>query len=178
MDSNQISLFNLISNYAVDSLVGALVCITDKYGIKALTGDAMNLLFIPFIEQFFNDTADKIISRENDEINQKFDQMINIPLASKYHASDCLIIIATLTLKIYNEMNLVDIITDNISLKEIFTRIKIYIVFLSNKYKPMAKTLTGCIYNNEHMCKGEKLISITSIASTNVNGKDIKLSTL
>jgi hypothetical protein len=110
--TEQTKLFNLLANFAVDTVMGWVSNVYRKFGPKVVAGDAFTGLILPFAQGYFNAVAQLIYSREDPYINEKFDEMTSIRLAGKNDPMDSLNLIVMLCLNIINDMDIRDVISD------------------------------------------------------------------
>lgn len=175
---NQKKLFDLISDFTASTVLGWVTCAYAAYGKTITGGNGLPQLLLSFAEEYFNNCARWIYSREDAYINEKFDEMTSISLEGKNDPADVLHIIVMLSLNILNSLDIKNVIGDNprISLEAV----NVHVRALLRRYTNLATNLCGCSRDHVHepVQANEKTFSFTIDQYAQTNNGPVKLTYL
>lgn len=178
LKNNQKQLFDLMSTFACETLIGCVSGAYLKYGNVIVAGDSLALILIPFLEAYFNNCAHMLESRNDEYLNKKFDEMTAIELPNKNHRVDVLQLIVIITLNALKTMDIKDVITDLHETSMIAAQC--HIKALLKRFEHLSSKLLGCDNTHIHLPidVNEKVFTFTTDKYTDTPSGPVKLSVL
>jgi hypothetical protein len=142
-------LYALMGNFAIDTVVSLCDCVYKDMGPEKLKQhDTVIKIILPVAESYFNDVAMKIESREDQFINEKFDEMSEIRLLGPNHPIDNLQSIVLMFLHIIRNMEIKDLV--GFDRKKTMEGIRSHLKKIVLAQAHLAKCLNGCDETHEH----------------------------
>ena len=173
---NQKKLFDLLSDFVVDTIISLISAAKDRFGMVILRGDALIELIAGPLEAYFNECAMLLQSRTDEYINNKFDAMTKIKLDNTNHPIDLLNNIVMLSLYTIQIMDLGRLVSDNIPAT--MTAIRIHLKSIVAQKEVLATSLHGCDESHDHQPIKSKVYNFTANNYTEYEGKQVKLSNI
>ena len=166
----QRKLFDLMSKFTIDAVVGFISTGYKKFGPIILRGDSFVELILLFVNQYFNSCAVWIYSRTDDYINERFDEMM-IPI--KNDPIDILNNIVLMSVGALNEMTIHDVVSQDYKMTMEAVRVHVSSIIYNND---RACELIPC--NHIHVRSDEPVYNLTMDKYTMVDDEPVKVSTL
>ena len=167
---NQRKLFDLISKFTIDTVVGFVSTGYKRFGPIILRGDCFVELILPFVNQYFNSCATWIYSRDDVYITERFDEMM-IPI--KNDPIDILNMIVMMSIGVLNEMSIRDVITSDYKMSMDATHAHINAIV---RNVDRAHELVPC--NHIHVRGDTPVYDLSVDKYTMVNDEPVKISML
>lgn len=179
MSVEQKRLFGLMAEFTIDTVLGWVSGIYKQFGAKIVAGDAFPSLIIPFAQEYFNNVARWIYSREDSYINARFDAMCDIKLAGENNPIDVLNHIVHLCLNTVNDMDIKDVISEY-SYETSMDAVRVHLWAIVNRHKNLATYLVGCTDDHSHVPIGpnDKVYTFNIDKYAMTKSGPVKLTTL
>lgn len=174
----QTALFNLLSDFAVRTVLGWISCVWDIYGPIIVKGNALPSIILRPAEEYFNYCAIKIYDRKDEYINKKFDEMLAIPLKNTFDPIDLLHIIVMISLSLMQNMEITDVISKD--KKTSMEAILAHLNANAQRRRDLAAHLHGCTSDHIHTIPqpDEKIFSFAYDRYAMINGEPVKLTNI
>ena len=176
MTTGQKKLFNLMADFATDTVVGWCAEYYKYYGYKAVINVEFAPSILRFAEAYFNNCAHWIYNHKDQYINEKFGEMLAIPFETKYDPIDILNMIVMLSLYALNTMEISSVVSDNYELS--MKAIKVHIRAIVERQNELAMTLNGCTHIHEKINESDRVYSFSVGKYVQTEQGEVKLTEL
>ena len=170
MSAQQKKLFALLCEYTTNTVVDFVSISYKKFGLDVTASGEFVSRMLPFINEYFNQCAIWVYSREDKYINEKFDEMIAV---IKYDPIDILDYVVLMSMAALNDIDIKDVVTKDYELTIAAVRAHVQSLV---KRVDKSHELTGC--NHVHMRSDEPKYDLVMQKYIDYKGESVKLNTL
>lgn len=173
---SQHQLYALISDFSINTVIGWVSQIYKKFGPEIAGGDAVVPIIVRFAQSYYNMVARSIYSRNDEYVNEKFDEMKSIKLPGENHPIDILNIIVFLSLHMLNEMEIKNVVGRDYN--NSMMAVRAHLESIAHRYIYLSAELNGCGASHVHEEIGphDNIFTFAIDKFTEKDGQMVKLS--